>query len=135
MVPYLRQRQNEKNFFKCFKTTQCLNKEVSIRQKQRELRFTKMSHICHTSFCFFNWAIPCIFFILFCYCQAILHNNKLVDFSGIRTRIVGVEGKHADRLTTTTIHNFFFRLGRPIFFQEHEKLAAFWAILKKITFN
>ena len=28
--------------------------------------------------------------------------RKIVDFSWFRTRIVGVEGKHADHLTTTT---------------------------------
>ena len=28
--------------------------------------------------------------------------RKIVDLSGIRTRIVGVEGEHADHLTTTT---------------------------------
>ena len=28
--------------------------------------------------------------------------RKIVDHSGIRTRIVGVEGEHADHLTTTT---------------------------------
>ena len=32
------------------------------------------------------------------------HNitEKTVDFSGIRTQIIGLEGKHADHLTTTT---------------------------------
>ena len=29
---------------------------------------------------------------------------KTVDFSGIQTRIDGVEGKHADHVTTTTAH-------------------------------
>ena len=28
--------------------------------------------------------------------------QKAVCFSGIRTRIVGIEGEHADHLTTTT---------------------------------
>ena len=27
--------------------------------------------------------------------------RKIVDFSGIRTQIIGVEGKHADHLTIT----------------------------------
>ena len=31
--------------------------------------------------------------------------RKIVDFSGIRTRIVRVEGKHADYMTTTTAHH------------------------------
>ena len=30
--------------------------------------------------------------------------RKIVDFSGIRTQIVGIEGEHADHLTTTTAH-------------------------------
>ena len=30
--------------------------------------------------------------------------KKTVYFSGIRTQIVGVEGEHADHLTTTTTH-------------------------------
>ena len=30
--------------------------------------------------------------------------EKIVGFSGFRTRIVGVEGEHADHLTTTTAH-------------------------------
>ena len=30
--------------------------------------------------------------------------QKIVDLSGIRTRIVGVESEHADHLTTTTAH-------------------------------
>ena len=31
--------------------------------------------------------------------------RKIVDLSGIWTRIVGVEGEHADHLTTTTAQN------------------------------
>ena len=40
----------------------------------------------------------CVYFRSF---QAI-YRIKTVDFSGIRTQIVVVEGKHADHLTTTT---------------------------------
>ena len=29
--------------------------------------------------------------------------QKNVDFSGIQTRIIGVEGEHTDHLTTTTV--------------------------------
>ena len=40
----------------------------------------------------------------------VLFNNnfmrKFIDLSGIRTRIVGVEGEHADHLTTTTAQTF-----------------------------
>ena len=31
-----------------------------------------------------------------------LYTIKIVDFSGIQTRIIGVDGEHADHLTTTT---------------------------------
>ena len=44
---------------------------------------------------FKNWANPGLFLFIF-----VLFNNnfteKIVDFSGNRTRIVGVEGEHAD---------------------------------------
>ena len=36
--------------------------------------------------------------------------KKLVGFSEIRTRIVGVEGKHADHLTTTTAQLILYLL-------------------------
>ena len=32
----------------------------------------------------------------------ILHKKRTEGFSGIQTRIVGVEGEHADHLSTTT---------------------------------
>ena len=35
---------------------------------------------------------------------------KIVDLSGIRTRIVGVEDEHADHLTTTTAQQTYFLL-------------------------
>ena len=35
-----------------------------------------------------------------------IYRIKTVDFSGIRTRIVGVEGEHADHLNTTTAQIF-----------------------------
>ena len=41
-----------------------------------------------------------------CY-QTIKNRIKTVDFIGIRTRIVGVEGKNAYHLTTTTALNLF----------------------------
>ena len=49
---------------------------------------------------FFKWANTCLFlfiFVLFKY----NFTSKIVDFSGIRTQIVGEEGEHADHLTTT----------------------------------
>ena len=49
-------------------------------------------------FSFFKWASFCLFpfFSTNIFCR------KFVDFSGNRTQIVVVEGKHADHLTTTT---------------------------------
>ena len=40
--------------------------------------------------------------------------EKTVGFSGIRTRIVGVEGKHADHLTTTMAQNYQKKLPKWI---------------------
>ena len=36
------------------------------------------------------------------HCFQIQFSRKIVDFSGIRTQIVGVKGEQADHLTTTT---------------------------------
>ena len=38
----------------------------------------------------------------FVYCYRSFQIQKNVHFSGIRTQMVGVEGEHADHLTTTT---------------------------------
>ena len=47
------------------------------------------------------WDNPGLFLFIF-----VLFNNnsntKIVDLIWIRTRIIGVHGKHADHLTTTT---------------------------------
>ena len=53
----------------------------------------------------FNGPIPAsfCFFSFFSHFQAQIL-KKTVCFSGIRTRIVRVEGEDADRLTTTTAH-------------------------------
>ena len=56
-----------------------------------------------------RWSIEAIFFTkmakrrpLFVYFRSLKQqfNRKIVDFNGIQTRIVKVEGKHADHLTT-----------------------------------
>ena len=39
---------------------------------------------------------------LFLFIFALFKYRKIVDFSGIQTQIVGVEGEHPDHLTTTT---------------------------------
>ena len=43
-------------------------------------------------------------FVYFCSYQTQIFQKKTVGFSGIQTRIVGVEGEHADHLTNTTAH-------------------------------
>ena len=42
-----------------------------------------------------------------------IYRIKIVDFSGIRTRIVGVESEHTDHLTTTTAQ--FFQVAETSF--------------------
>ena len=44
---------------------------------------------------FFKWAIPDLFFVYFCSFQAILQSKNFL-FDEILTRIIGVEGEHAD---------------------------------------
>ena len=50
---------------------------------------------------------PGLFFVYF---RSFLTQNlqKTVRVSGIRTRIVRVEGEHTDRLTTTTAQTVFY---------------------------
>ena len=50
---------------------------------------------------FFNWANHGLF-CLFSVFPNTNFTEKTIGFSGIRTRIVRVEGEHADHLTTTT---------------------------------
>ena len=47
-------------------------------------------------------------FCLFSFFSIINFTEKTVGFSGIRTRIVRLEGEFADHLTTTTTAQFFF---------------------------
>ena len=60
--------------------------------------------------CFFlkKWAITDLFLFIFVLFKHKFLQKKTVDFSGIRTRIVGVECKHADHLTTTAAMCFNF---------------------------
>ena len=51
-----------------------------------------------------KWANDGLFFSLFLFFANTNVTERAVDVSGIRTRIVGIEGKHADHLTTTTAH-------------------------------
>ena len=62
-----------------------------------------MSRSCHSFLKLDNPASFCLF-PFFSYTN---FTEKTVGFSGIRTRIVRVEGKHADHLTTTTARKRF----------------------------
>ena len=59
---------------------------------------------------FFNGQIPASFYLFHSFQKHILH-CKSVGFSGIRTRIVRIEGDHADHLTTTTAAPIHFAIG------------------------
>ena len=50
-------------------------------------------------------AIPGLFFVYFCYFQQQFY-WKIIDFSGIRTRMAGLEGEYADHFTSTTAQIF-----------------------------
>ena len=54
--------------------------------------------------CFFlkKWAVLGLFILFSSFIFNHKFYRKTVDISGIRTRIVGAESKHADHLTTTT---------------------------------
>ena len=52
---------------------------------------------------FKKWANPGLFLFIFVLFKHKLY-KKTVGFSGIQTRIVRVEGEHADHLTTTAAH-------------------------------
>ena len=49
-------------------------------------------------------------FCLFLFFSNTNFTEKTVHFCTIRTLIVGVEGKHADHLTTTTAHQYCYSL-------------------------
>ena len=51
----------------------------------------------------FKWANRGLFLVYFCSFQTQNFTEKTVGVCGIRTRIVRVEGEHADHLTTTVI--------------------------------
>ena len=49
-----------------------------------------------------KWVIPGFFLVYFCSFQTI-YRIKIVNFSGIWTRIFGIIGEHADHLTTPAL--------------------------------
>ena len=64
--------------------------------KEIELLFSE------TILSIFNGPTQDSFLLIFVFINNNFNKKKIVDFSGIRTGIVGVEGKHADHLTITT---------------------------------
>ena len=48
-----------------------------------------------------KWSDPCLFFVYFRSFQQYFY-RKIVDFSGLQTRIVRAKCEPADHLTTTT---------------------------------
>ena len=51
-----------------------------------------------------------LFLVLFSFFSYSINRIKTVDASMIRTRMVGIKGKHADHLTTTAAHTFNYCL-------------------------
>ena len=77
--------------------------EVSIRTHVHSINHEclRQSSCPSDAKCFFKWANHGLFLFIFVLFKLKLY-RKTVGFNGIRTRIVGVEGKHPDHLTTTT---------------------------------
>ena len=51
---------------------------------------------------FSKWAIHDLFLFIFVLGTQKFYATRIVDFRGIQTGIVGVEGEHDDHLATTT---------------------------------
>ena len=64
--------------------------------------FTQLECIISALSNFYKMGTPGLFFVYFGSFQTQILQKITVGFSRIRTEIVGVEGKHADQLTTTT---------------------------------
>ena len=79
----------------------CLSISIQGGQSQSDVLCIRIKLDNLNYFIFKKWANPGLFLFFF-----VLFNNnfteKIVDFSGNRTWIVGVEGEHADHQTTTT---------------------------------
>ena len=75
---------------------------------------------------------PGLFFICFRFFK---HNisEKTVGFSGIGTWIVGVEGEHADHLTTTTARVGFFYLYRILGYKYKNFRNSFSSLLQDLV--
>ena len=80
---------------------QTLNEVLRLQKKQASDAVPKPTW-CRTVNVFLNGSTPASFLVYFHSFQTQFLQKKTVGVSGIRTRIVGVEGKHADHLTTTT---------------------------------
>ena len=58
----------------------------------------------------FKWSIPGLFFIYLCSFLTTLYKILTLDFSGIQTRIVRIEGKETDHLFTANVQNRAFKV-------------------------
>ena len=79
-------------------TNESMNKMLDVFPQKW---FMAKKLLLHRELLFFRGAIPGLILLI---CVLLKHNffRKTVSFSGIRTWIGGVEGDHADHLTTTT---------------------------------
>ena len=74
-------------------------------------------------------------FCLFSFFSNTFFTEKTVDASGIQTRIVGVEGKHADHLTTTTaLIESFLKIKIISFEMTHTSVLHFFRSYKSSFF-
>ena len=93
-------------------------------------RQTKLAEVCQTvvfqmTRIFLNGPAPFQFIVIL-----FIHEiyRKTVGFSGIRTRIVGVKGAHADHLTTTSRLPGLFYLGHMML--RPPSIAIVWPVMK-----
>ena len=87
----------ERTFSHKLVTTLSTNKATTYSYLSLSLLCTKKANLC-------------LFFVYFCSFLSQILIGKTVDISGIRTRIVRIEGELADHLTTTAVaYNLFLR--------------------------
>ena len=75
--------------------------ELFAQKTEMNIRNSQQSNF-HCEMILFKWANPGLFLFIFAIFQCKFYSRKNVCFSKIRTWIVGIEGQHADHLTTTT---------------------------------
>ena len=81
--------------------------EIMGKVEERTPYVVVAFQVAHVVF-FYKMGQPRPLFVYFRSFQTQIVQKKNVVFSGIRTQIVGVEGKHVDHLTTTTTARLMF---------------------------